>query len=76
MGDDWQKKLREGIKPQQERMIAEQQKQLEPAWKEALGHLKDRNDPTLIAALLWRVTPEGDGFTKIPSLSSINWLDI
>ena len=59
--------LRKMIRSQQDRMRGEQQHQLEPAWKEAVNQMKERNDPTLVASLLWRVISEGDGFTKIPS---------
>jgi len=45
--DDWQKRLREEIKPLQEEMREDQQQKLEPAWKEAVNQMKERNDPTL-----------------------------
>jgi hypothetical protein len=36
-------------------------------WDEALRLLREKGDPTLLGALLWRATPDGEGTTSLPT---------
>jgi hypothetical protein len=36
-------------------------------WDEALRLLREKGDPALLGALLWRATPDGEGTTPLPT---------